>query len=73
MPLGQLHSLRQRQAISWTALILWPLRKAIGSSHSGDIFGVGVHTITASVVDAAGNSATDIFEINVVGAHQSQS
>ncbi|MGY8665927.1 HYR domain-containing protein [Bradyrhizobium sp. UFLA05-109] len=36
--------------------------------HSGDLFGVGVHTITASAVDAAGNSATDIFEINVLGA-----
>lgn len=34
---------------------------------SGDIFGVGVHTITATAVDAAGNSATDIFEINVLG------
>ncbi|MCP1774742.1 HYR domain-containing protein [Bradyrhizobium japonicum] len=35
--------------------------------HSGDIFGVGVHTITASAVDTAGNSATDVFEINVLG------
>jgi VCBS repeat-containing protein len=36
--------------------------------HSGDIFGVGVHTITATAVDAAGNSSTDIFEINVLSA-----
>jgi VCBS repeat-containing protein len=36
--------------------------------NSGDIFGVGVHTITATAVDAAGNSATDIFEINVLSA-----
>lgn len=36
--------------------------------NSGDIFGVGVHTITATAIDTAGNSATDIFEINVMGA-----
>ena len=35
--------------------------------HSGDIFGVGVHSITATAVDAAGNFATDLFEINVMG------
>jgi len=34
---------------------------------SGDIFGVGAHTITATAIDAAGNSSTDVFEINVLG------
>jgi VCBS repeat-containing protein len=33
--------------------------------HSGDIFGIGAHTITASAMDAAGNPASETFEINV--------
>jgi VCBS repeat-containing protein len=33
--------------------------------HSGDIFGLGVHTITASAVDSAGNAASESFSITV--------
>jgi hypothetical protein len=33
--------------------------------HSGDIFALGTHTIAASAVDAAGNTATEIFAIKV--------
>ena len=35
--------------------------------HSGDTFGLGVNTITASATDVAGNTATESFTINVVG------
>ncbi|MCG2645267.1 MULTISPECIES: putative Ig domain-containing protein [Bradyrhizobium] len=34
--------------------------------HSGDVFGLGAHTITASAVDAAGNIAAENFTIKVV-------
>ena len=34
--------------------------------HSGDIFGFGTHTITASAVDAAGNQTSQNFKFNVV-------
>jgi hypothetical protein len=34
--------------------------------HSGDTFGLGTHTITASATDAAGNTASESFAIKVV-------
>ena len=34
--------------------------------HSGDTFGIGTHTITASATDAHGNTASEQFTINVV-------
>jgi hypothetical protein len=34
--------------------------------HSGDTFGLGVNTITASATDAAGNTASESFTITVV-------
>jgi VCBS repeat-containing protein len=36
--------------------------------HSGDIFGLGTHTITASATDAAGNIASESFSIKIVDA-----
>ncbi|UPJ96392.1 HYR domain-containing protein [Bradyrhizobium sp. 172] len=36
--------------------------------HSGDIFGVGTHSITASTVDAAGNSASETFKLSMTAA-----
>ncbi|MGY3370246.1 hypothetical protein ACVWZL_007371 [Bradyrhizobium sp. GM2.4] len=36
--------------------------------HSGDVFGLGIHTIVASSVDAVGNSASETFKLNVIGA-----
>lgn len=34
--------------------------------HSGDVFGLGTHTITAKAVDAAGNLASESFIVKVV-------
>src|SRR6185295_8405633 len=34
--------------------------------HSGDIFSIGTHTITATTADAAGNTATGSFTIKVL-------
>jgi hypothetical protein len=34
--------------------------------HSGDTFGLGTHTITASATDAAGNTASETFAVKVV-------
>ena len=34
--------------------------------HSGDTFGLGPHTITASATDAAGNTASQTFTVKVV-------
>lgn len=34
--------------------------------HSGDVFGLGTHTITAKAVDAAGNRASESFIVKVV-------
>ena len=34
--------------------------------HSGDVFGLGVHTISASAIDAAGNVASENFVFKVV-------
>ena len=34
--------------------------------HSGDTFGLGTHTITASVIDVAGNTRSEQFTIKVV-------
>jgi hypothetical protein len=41
--------------------------------HSGDVFALGVHTISASTSDVAGNSASESFTINVVDAAPSVS
>jgi hypothetical protein len=37
--------------------------------HSGDIFALGTHAITASATDAAGNTSTDTFTINILPLH----
>ncbi|UQR65125.1 Ig-like domain-containing protein [Bradyrhizobium sp. C-145] len=38
--------------------------------HSGDTFGVGAHTITAQVTDAAGNASSETFTITVEAVQQ---
>ncbi|MGY4329402.1 VCBS repeat-containing protein [Bradyrhizobium sp. LB7.2] len=35
--------------------------------HSGDIFGLGIHAITANTVDVTGNASSESFKIEVVG------
>ena len=40
---------------------------------SGSVFSNGSHTVTCTASDAAGNTATDVFSVNVIDAHHQMS
>src|SRR5258707_7796989 len=45
--------------------VLFGFREPRSAVHSGDTFGLGDHTITASATDAHGNTSSETFSITV--------